>query len=72
MDDTVGGQDVGGDNSGVVDVDGAVDNTSGDVSSLESLEGAAVHDAVAVDDASDNMIFEDASQSLGGGVGENA
>lgn len=72
MDHAVGDQNVGLDHTSVVDVDRSTLKSHGDVSTVESLQRAAVHDVGAVERwaASNNVVLEDGGDLLGGQVGQ--
>lgn len=70
MEDTVGEQDVGGDDAGAVYKDFTVDNGDGDVVAAESGDCAVGKRAAVGDGAVDDVVLQDRGGFFGGQVGE--
>jgi len=69
VDDTVGNENVRGDDASTVDKDLSVSNGDGQVGAVYGLEGGAVGQAAAVtDSAGNNVVGKDACDLLGGEV----
>lgn len=68
MDNTVGDEDVREDDTGLVDVDGAVQHNDVHLSTLNSLDGGVLESGAVGDSAADDVVGEDAGEVRGGQV----
>ena len=71
MQDTIGQQDIGGDDAGAVDEDFAVDDGDGHVVAAKGGDGAVGQRAAVSDCAIDDVVLQNCGSLFGGEVGED-